>query len=64
MIVPLILMIGMWVTAMFFVGWMLNNKEVEEDNRDYYERHNQPNPADYDGMGDFSRFGKPRKDKK
>ena len=63
MIVPLILMIGMWVTAMFFVGWMLSNKEVEEDNRDYYERHNQPNPADYDGMGDFSRFGKPRKEK-
>ena len=63
MIVPLILMIGMWVTAMFFVGWMVRNKEVEEDNRDYYERHNQPNPADYDGMGDFSRFGKPRKEK-
>ena len=63
MIVPFILMIGMWVTAMFFAGWMLNNKEVEEDNRDYYERHNQPNPADYDGMGDFSRFGKPRKKK-
>jgi len=63
MIVPLILMIGMWVTAMFFAGWMLSNKEVEEDNRDYYERHNQPNPADYDGMGDFSRFGKPRKEK-
>ena len=53
MIVPLILMIGMWVTAMFFAGWMLNNKEVEEDNRDYYERHNQPNPTDYDGMGGF-----------
>jgi hypothetical protein len=53
----------MWVTAMFFAGWMLGNKEVEEDNRDYYERHNQPNPADYDGMGDFSRFGKPRKEK-
>lgn len=64
MIVPLILMIGIWVSAMFFAGWMLSNKEVEEDNRDYYERHNQPNPADYDGMGDFSRFGKPRKDKK
>lgn len=63
MIVPLVLMIGMWVTAMFFVGWMLSNKEVKEDNRDYYERHNQPNPADYDGMGDFSRFGKPRKEK-
>jgi len=63
MIVPLILMIGMWVTAMFFAGWMLSNKEVEEDNRDYYERHKQPNPADYDGMGDFSRFGKPRKEK-
>ena len=63
MIVPLILMIGMWVTAMFFAGWMLSNKEVEEDNRDYYEPHNQPNPADYDGMGDFSRFGKPRKEK-
>ena len=63
MIVPFILMIGMWVTAMFFAGWMLSNKEVEEDNRDYYERHNQPNPADYDGMGDFSRFGKPRKEK-
>ena len=63
MIVPLILMIGMWVTAMFFAGWMLNNNEVKEDNRDYYERHNQPNPADYDGMGDFSRFGKPRKEK-
>jgi len=63
MIVPLVLMIGMWVTAMFFAGWMLSNKEVEEDNRDYYERHNQPNPADYDGMGDFSRFGKPRKEK-
>ena len=63
MIVPLILMIGMWVTAMFFAGWMLSKKEVEEDNRDYYERHNQPNPADYDGMGDFSRFGKPRKEK-
>jgi len=56
-------MIGMWVTAMFFAGWMFNKKEVEEDNRDYYERHNQPNPADYDGMGDFSRFGKPRKKK-
>ena len=64
MTVPFVLMIGMWVTAMFFAGWMLSNKEVEEDNRDYYERHNQPNPADYDGMGDFSRFGKPRKDKK
>ena len=64
MIVPLVLLFGMWVTAMFFAGWMLSNKEVEEDNRDYYERHNQPNPADYDGMGDFSRFGKPRKDKK
>jgi flagellar basal body-associated protein FliL len=63
MIVPLILLIGIWVTAMFFAGWMLGNKEVEEDNRDYYERHNQPNPADYDGMGDFSRFGKPRKEK-
>lgn len=63
MIVPFILMIGMWVTAMFFAGWMFNKKEVEEDNRDYYERHNQPNPADYDGMGDFSRFGKPRKKK-
>ena len=63
MIVPFVLMLGMWVTAMFFAGWMLSNKEVEEDNRDYYERHNQPNPADYDGMGDFSRFGKPRKEK-
>lgn len=63
MIVPLILLIGMWVTAMFFAGWMFSNKEVDEDNRDYYERHNQPNPADYDGMGDFSRFGKPRKKK-
>lgn len=63
MIVPFVLLIGMWVTAMFFAGWMLSNKEVEEDNRDYYERHNQPNPADYDGMGDFSRFGKPRKEK-
>ena len=62
MIVPFVLMLGMWVTAMFFAGWMLSNKEVEEDNRDYYERHNQPNPADYDGMGDFSRFGKPRKE--
>jgi hypothetical protein len=64
MIVPLILLIGMWVTAMFFAGLMLGNKEVEADNRDYYERHNQPNPMDYDGMGDYSRFGKPRKDKK
>jgi len=63
MIVPLILLIGMWVTAMFFAGWMFSTKEVDEDNRDYYERHNQPNPADYDGMGDFSRFGKPRKEK-
>ena len=63
MIVPLVLMTGMWVTAMFFAGWMFSKKEVEEDNRDYYERHNQPNPADYDGMGDFSRFGKPRKEK-
>lgn len=63
MIVPFVLLIGMWVTAMFFAGWMLSNKEVEEDNRDYYERHNQPNPADYDGMGDFNRFGKPRKEK-
>ena len=49
MVVPLILLIGMWVTAMFFAGWMFSNKEVDEDNRDYYERHNQPNPADYDG---------------
>ena len=63
MIVPLILMIGMWVTAMFFAGWMLSDKEVKEDNIDYYKRHNQPNSADYDGMGDFSRFGKPRKEK-
>lgn len=64
MIVPLVLLFGMWVTAMFFAGWMFSDREVKEDNRDYYERHNQPNPADYDGMGDFSRFGKPRKDKK
>ncbi len=63
MILPFVLLLGVWVTAMFSAGWMLSNKEVEEDNRDYYERHNQPNPADYDGMGDFSRFGKPRKQK-
>lgn len=63
MIGPLVLLIGMWVTAMFFAGWMLSDEEVEEDNRDYYERHKQPNLVDYDGMGNFSRFGKPRKEK-
>jgi len=60
MIVPLILLIGVWVTAMFFAGWMFTDKEVKEDNKGYYERHNQPNPSDYDGMGNFSRFGKPK----
>lgn len=50
----------MWITAMFFAGWMFTDKEVTKDNRDYYERHNQPNPSDYDGMGNFSRFGKPK----
>ena len=45
---------------MFFAGWMFTDKEVKEDNKGYYERHNQPNPSDYDGMGNFSRFGKPK----
>jgi hypothetical protein len=42
---------------MYFTIWNINNgfKKQEED---YYQRHNQPNLADYDGMGNFSRFPK------
>jgi len=63
MVTTIIFLFGVWITAMFIVGYFFVNKETEEDNRDYYERHGQPSPADYDGMGDFSRFGKPRKKK-
>ena len=39
---------------------LLGKKNIIVENKN---RYNQPNPADYDGMGNFSRFGKPRKEK-
>ena len=44
-------------------GWVFvyandgQRRDMARDDRfEYYQRHNQPNPADYDGMGNFSRF--------
>ena len=42
MISMIILGIGIWVTAMFIVGYLFANKESVEDKRDYYDRHGQP----------------------
>ena len=42
MISMIILGIGIWVTAMFIVGYFFANKESVEDQRDYYDRHGQP----------------------
>ena len=42
MISMIILGIGIWVTAMFIVGYLFANKETVEDKRDYYDRHGQP----------------------
>ena len=42
MISTIVLSIGIWVTAMFIVGYLVANKEVMEDNSDYYDRHGQP----------------------
>ena len=38
----IILSIGIWVTAMFIVGYLVASKEVMEDKPDYYDRHGQP----------------------
>lgn len=42
MISTIILSIGIWVTAMFIVGYLVASKEVMEDKPDYYDRHGQP----------------------
>ena len=42
MISMMILSIGIWVTAMFIVGYLVASKEVMEDKPDYYDRHGQP----------------------
>ncbi len=42
MISTVILSIGIWVTAMFIVGYYVARNEVMEDKNDYYDRHGQP----------------------
>ena len=42
MISTVILSIGIWVTAMFIVGYYVARNEIEEDSNNYYDRHGQP----------------------
>ena len=42
MISTIILSIGIWVIAMFIVGYLVARKEVMEVKPDYYDRHGQP----------------------
>ena len=62
MITNLILIIGIIVFITFISGLFIFDKEEKSDqkNSQYYS-HLDTN--DYDGMGDFSRFGNSRKNK-
>ena len=62
MITNLILIIGIIVIISFISGLFIFGKEEKSDqkNSQYYS-HIDTN--DYDGMGDFSRFGNSRKNK-
>jgi hypothetical protein len=50
-----------FVLYMYFTIWNINNGSKKQE-EDYYQRHNQPNPSDYDGMGNYSRFPKDEMD--
>ena len=51
---------GLYMAGYLFMIKYANDgqrRDMARDDRfEYYQRHNQPNPADYDGMGNFSRF--------
>ena len=62
MITNLILIIGIIVIITFISGLFIFDKEEKSDQRNsQYYSHLDTN--DYDGMGDFSRFGNSRKNK-
>jgi hypothetical protein len=57
--------VGAIIFALYLAGYLYMIKYANDGQRrdmarvdrfEYYQRHNQPNPADYDGMGNFSRF--------
>ena len=62
MITNLILIIGIIVIITFISGLFIFDKEEKSDqkNSQYYS---YLDTNDYDGMGDFSRFGNSRKNK-
>ena len=39
---------------MYFTIWNINNGSKKMD-EDYYQRHNQPNPSDYDDTGNYTK---------
>ena len=57
--------VGAIIFGLYMAGYLYmikyandgQRRDMERDDRfEYYQRHNQPNPADYDGMGNYSRF--------
>jgi len=55
--------VGAIIFGLYMVGYLYMIKYANDGQRrdmerdvEYYQRHRQPNPADYDGMGNFSRF--------
>lgn len=57
--------VGAIIFVLYLAGYLFMIKYANDGQRrdmarddkfEYYQRHNQPNPADYDGMGNYSRF--------
>ena len=57
--------IGAIIFGLYMAGYLFmikyandgQRRDMKRDNgSEYYQRHNQVNPSDYDGMGNFSRF--------
>lgn len=54
MISTIILSIGIWVTAMFIVGYYVARNEIEEDSNNYYDRHGQPKLDEKETKSDWA----------
>ena len=55
--------VGAIIFVLYLAGYLFMIKYANDGQRrdmarddkfEYYQRHNQPNPADYDGMGNYS----------